>query len=67
MEKKSLKRVLEDKSIKLEYVDLLKMCLAIAKAIYYLHTRKPPVYHRHLKSSNCLVDRDLRIKICDFG
>jgi len=35
--------------------------------VYYLHTRKPPVFHRELKSSNCLVDEFYRVKLCDFG
>jgi len=67
MERKSLKSVLEDKTIKLSFVDLLKMCLDVAIAVYYLHTRKPPVFHRDLKSSNCLVDINMKVKLCDFG
>lgn len=43
------------------------MTYDIARAVYYLHTRKPPVYHRDLKSSNCLVDEFYRVKLCDFG
>lgn len=67
MERKSLKIVLEDKSLKFEYIDLLRMCLEVGLAVYYMHTRKPPVYHRDLKSSNCLVDSNFRVKLCDFG
>lgn len=33
----------------------------------YLHSRQPPVIHRDLKSSNLLVDRQWRVKVCDFG
>jgi serine/threonine protein kinase len=33
----------------------------------YLHTCRPPIIHRDLKSPNLLVDKDLTIKVCDFG
>ena len=67
LEKKSLKNVLENKKIELNILDKLKICLDISVAILYLHTRKPQVFHRDLKSSNCLVDSYNRVKLCDFG
>jgi serine/threonine protein kinase len=67
MEKRSLKNVLENKNYDLTTYDKLKFCLDIAIAVNYLHTRKPQVFHRDLKSSNCLVDSRNRIKLCDFG
>ena len=48
-------------SKKKKTVDLLpwrlkiKMCLEIAMALEYLHTRSSPIIHRDLKSANILV------------
>lgn len=67
LEKESLKKVIEDFSIELTLKNKLKICLDIAVAIYYLHSRNPKVFHRDLKSSNCLVDKFMRVKLCDFG
>jgi serine/threonine-protein kinase CTR1 len=33
----------------------------------YLHGLKPQILHRDLKSANCLCDKNLKIKVCDFG
>lgn len=45
----------------------LQMALDIARGMNYLHTCRPPVIHRDLKTPNLLVDKDLTIKVCDFG
>jgi len=67
LERQSLKIVLENQSIELSRLNLLKMSFDIARAILYMHTRAPPVYHRDLKSSNCLVEEGFKVKLCDFG
>ncbi|CAG8504169.1 24868_t:CDS:10 [Cetraspora pellucida] len=39
----------------------------IALGVTYLHTRRPSIIHRDLKSMNILISGDLRAKINDFG
>ena len=46
----------------------LAMAVDIARGMEYLHTFSgSPVLHRDLKTPNLLLDRDLRVKITDFG
>jgi serine/threonine protein kinase len=67
MKLKSLKHVLENRQIELTDKTKVNFCLDIAIALWYLHSRSPAVLHRDIKSSNCLVSDDLRIKLCDLG
>ena len=39
----------------------------IAEGMTFLHSRKPPLIHRDLKSNNVLLRSDGRAKIADFG
>jgi serine/threonine protein kinase len=38
-----------------------------ARGMNYLHSRRPPIIHRDLKSHNLLVDESWRVKVSDFG
>lgn len=38
-----------------------------ARGMAYLHSGKPPVLHRDLKSANILADESYTPKVCDFG
>ena len=43
------------------------MALETARGVHYLHSFKPPILHRDLKSLNLLLDECFRIKLADFG
>mmetsp|Transcript_12031 Transcript_12031/g.20108 ORF Transcript_12031/g.20108 Transcript_12031/m.20108 type:complete len:84 (-) Transcript_12031:40-291(-) len=43
------------------------MLIDTARGMLYLHTRRPQIIHRDLKSHNLLVDEGWKVKVCDFG
>ncbi|XVF15672.1 hypothetical protein REPUB_Repub09cG0174900 [Reevesia pubescens] len=45
----------------------LTIAAETAKAIAYLHSVNPPVFHRDIKSSNILLGYNYRSKVADFG
>ncbi|CAL1397429.1 unnamed protein product [Linum trigynum] len=63
----SLFQLLQRKATKLEWRRRVQMALDIARGMNYLHCFNPPIVHRDLKSSNLLVDRNLTVKVGDFG
>lgn len=50
-----------------DWATMLKMAADIAAGMHYLHSLRPPVLHRDLKSPNLLVVEGYTIKISDFG
>ncbi|CAH9079408.1 unnamed protein product [Cuscuta europaea] len=50
---------------KLSWRRRLKMLCDICRGLIYIHRMK--IAHRDLKSANCLVNKHLKVKICDFG
>lgn len=51
----------------LSWDDRLSMALNLSIGLAYLHSRKPPVIHRDIKSHNILVNEEGVAKFGDFG
>lgn len=47
--------------------DCIRIALDVASAMEYLHSLKPVIIHRDLKSLNVLIAFNGAAKICDFG
>jgi serine/threonine protein kinase len=61
----TLKDVLLDARVELNWTMRLRMAGDIAKGVKYLHDQG--TVHRDLKAENCFVDSGLRVKVADFG
>ncbi|KAJ8751577.1 hypothetical protein K2173_016823 [Erythroxylum novogranatense] len=52
----------------LSFATRLRVALASARGILYLHTEaNPPIFHRDIKASNILLDFNYTAKVADFG
>ncbi|XP_072958893.1 serine/threonine-protein kinase-like protein At3g51990 [Typha angustifolia] len=45
----------------------VRLALQTAKALLVLHSARPPVIHRDVKSANVLLDRHFHARLADFG
>ncbi|OMO69712.1 hypothetical protein CCACVL1_19321 [Corchorus capsularis] len=45
----------------------IRLALQVAKALETLHSQKPPIIHRDIKSANVLIDRNFNARLGDFG
>ena len=63
----SLFGILHKKTLKLPWELRLKLGMDAARGMRFLHTHKPTIIHRDLKSLNLLVDEQWTLKVTDFG
>jgi len=64
--KGDLSELLQSKD-QIDWRDRLSIAMDAARGINYLHSLKPMIIHRDLKSNNLLIDEHWRVKVSDFG
>jgi len=65
--RKSLHHVMKESSLVINWSKALSMCKETCMGLNALHSNKPQILHRDLKSLNLLVTQEWHIKLCDFG
>eukprot|EP01113_Clastostelium_recurvatum_P021189 TRINITY_DN2505_c0_g1_i1.p1 TRINITY_DN2505_c0_g1~~TRINITY_DN2505_c0_g1_i1.p1 ORF type:complete len:547 (-),score=139.75 TRINITY_DN2505_c0_g1_i1:184-1824(-) len=65
--KGNLEALLHDEKMHFPLPLRMRMARDAALGVNWLHESNPVFIHRDLKSSNLLVDENMRVKICDFG
>jgi len=63
----SLHQLLHVDKRELSTKDQIRMGLQMLEGLAFLHSMKPPMIHRDLKSLNIVLSHDWNPKICDFG
>ncbi|KAH9310234.1 hypothetical protein KI387_038145, partial [Taxus chinensis] len=54
--------------VKLDWTTRYSICLGVARGLAYLHEESLlKIVHRDIKSTNILLDKDLKPKVADFG
>lgn len=68
LERGDLFSILRNPKYVLTYTDpILRMMIDTSRGMAYLHSMKPPIIHRDLKSMNILVNSTFGCKVSDFG
>ncbi|TVU19952.1 hypothetical protein EJB05_36135, partial [Eragrostis curvula] len=64
----TLRENLQARGTNLDWKKRLRIALGSARGLAYLHElADPPIIHRDIKSTNILLDDDLKAKVADFG
>eukprot|EP00029_Vermamoeba_vermiformis_P005307 TRINITY_DN1806_c0_g1_i1.p1 TRINITY_DN1806_c0_g1~~TRINITY_DN1806_c0_g1_i1.p1 ORF type:complete len:987 (-),score=159.87 TRINITY_DN1806_c0_g1_i1:65-3025(-) len=63
----SMYQYMHDVRLKFTWDLLLKWITETIRGVNCLHLWKPQIVHRDLKTPNLLIDKDYKIKVCDFG
>jgi len=57
----------QTRTVKWELRKVLQIMRGIARGMFHLHTKRPPILHRDLKPGNIFIGHGLVMKVGDFG
>ena len=63
----TVRSLLDDPSVSINYSQSIKFAIDAAKGMAFLHGLVPPRIHRDVKSLNLLITQDWVVKVADFG